>query len=85
MMTALCPSPHNELGKGIFSPEKEAQLLDKGYVFACRIKTKNVSGLVRCKRPVADAIRDMEMDDPYASGYSYRPVSNPVAAPLVSA
>jgi len=66
-MTTLCPSPHNQLGKGVFSPDKEAKLLADGYIFACRIVSGRIKGIVCCKRPIADAMRDMELDDPYAT------------------
>lgn len=63
-MIILCPSAKNELGKGIFPPDEEADLLAKGYVFACRVPGTLVSGLVACKRPIADAVTDMALDSP---------------------
>lgn len=68
-MTTLCPSPDNELGKGVLPPVLEAQLLAQGYVFACRRTVGRVKGISLCKRPIADAFNDMEADDsqlPYA-------------------
>lgn len=70
----LCPSPRNELGKGIFSPEKEARLLAQGYIFACRIPGTLVPTLLRCKRPIADAVTDGELDGPL---FRYRSFATP--------
>lgn len=78
-MTALCPSPHNQLGKGIFTPGKEAKLLEAGYVFACRVTSGRIKGIVRCKRPLQDAQRDMELDDPYAARQFSAPSHHPPA------
>lgn len=64
MMTAptLCPSHLNQLGKGIFTPRDEARLLARGYIFACHVPGTLVGGLVVCKRPIADAVTDGELD-----------------------
>lgn len=61
-MTTLCPSHLNELGKGIFSPKEEARLLADGYIFACRVPGTIVGTRVLCKRPIADAVTDGELD-----------------------
>lgn len=64
MMTALCPSPKNELGKGIFAPDDETDLLARGYIFARRVPGTLVGTIVACKRPIADAVTDMALDSP---------------------
>lgn len=64
-MTALCPSPKNELGKGIFPADEEAKLLAAGYIFARRVPGTLVSTIVVCKRPIADAVTDMALDSPH--------------------
>lgn len=61
---SLCPSKKNQLGKGMFSPDTEAALVAEGYIFACRLPTRTVGALLVCKRPIADAVTDGEMDDP---------------------
>jgi hypothetical protein len=61
-MTTLCPSPKNEFGKGILSPEKEAKLLAQGYVFTCRVPGTLVPTRLVCKRPIADAVTDSILD-----------------------
>lgn len=58
----LCPSHLNELGKGIFTPQDEARLLARGYIFACHIPGTLVGGLLVCKRSIADAVTDGELD-----------------------
>lgn len=73
MISTLDPNPKNQLGKGVFSPEDEAKMLAQGYVFACRFpptKDKPFWSRLVCKRPVADAVTDMELDNPYAISYS---------------
>jgi hypothetical protein len=60
----LCPSSKNELGKGILPAELESELLAQGYIFACRVPATKVKTLLVCKRPIADAVTDAEMDDP---------------------
>lgn len=64
MMTTptLCPSPLNQLGKGIFSPKDEAELLADGYIFAARVPGTIVGTRVLCARPIADAVTDGELD-----------------------
>lgn len=62
----LDPNPKNDLGKGVFTPEREAELLAQGYVFArywpptkrLPFGTTSVS-----KRFIADAVTDMALDD----------------------
>lgn len=61
-MTTLCPSPLNQLGKGIFSPKDEAELLANGFIFAARVPGTLVGTLVVCERPIADAVTDGELD-----------------------
>lgn len=63
-MNTLCSSQLNELGKGIFSPEDEAKLLADGYIFAARVPGTRAGGLVVCKRAIADAVTDGELDSP---------------------
>lgn len=63
-MTTLCPSPKNELGKSIFPPEVEADLLARGYVFASRVPGARFGTRVFCKRPIADAVTDGDLDSP---------------------
>lgn len=63
-MITLCPSAKNELGKGIFAPEDEANLLAKGCVFARRVPGTLVSGIVTSRRPIAAAVTDMQLDSP---------------------
>ena len=64
-MTALCPSPINELGKDIFAPQEEADYLARGYIFARRVPGTLVSAIVVSKRPIADAVTDMALDSPH--------------------
>lgn len=61
-MTVLCPSAKNEFGKGILAPEKEARLLTEGYVFTCKVPGTLVGVRLGCKRPIADAVTDGELD-----------------------
>jgi hypothetical protein len=68
----LDPDPGNILGKGILDPEREAKLLAEGYIFAMWIQPKpSRKGdnpppfLVRCKRPIAEAITDALLDAYY--------------------
>lgn len=58
----LCPSQLNELGKGIFSPQDEAELMADGYIFACHVPGTLVGTLLVCKRPIADAVTDGQLD-----------------------
>lgn len=73
----LCPSGKNELGKGVFPAEKEAELLAKGYVFACKVPGGRVSTLLVCKRPIADAVTEGQLDSP-----RYRQLGNSVSDPI---
>lgn len=58
----LCPSKLNDLGKGVFSPQRETDLLAGGYIFACKIPGARVATIIVCKRPIADAVTDGELD-----------------------
>lgn len=58
----LCPSQLNELGRGIFSAQDEARLMARGYIFACHVPGTLVGTLLACKRPIADAVTDGELD-----------------------
>lgn len=63
----LDPSPKNQLGKGILAPELEARLLEEGYVFAAFVPPtgpKSPRTMVRCKRFIADAVTDANLDSP---------------------
>lgn len=63
----LDPNPKNQLGKGILPPALEAELIADGCVFAVRFpprKNKPFWSLLCCKRPIADAVTDMEIDSP---------------------
>lgn len=75
----LCPSAKNELGKGIFSAEKEAELLAKGYIFACKVPGDGVGVLLVCKRPIADAVTDGQLDSPRYRQLG-KSIGNPVPA-----
>lgn len=77
MTKELCPSKLNELGKGVFSPDREAELLGKCYIFACKVPGTLVGTLLVCKRPIADAVTDSILNLP-----TYRKYSQPVPAPV---
>lgn len=67
MIGPLDPDPDNQLGKGIFSHDFEADLLAQDYVFAVRFpprKGKPFGTLLCSKRPIADAVTDGELDSP---------------------
>lgn len=68
---ALDPSPLNELGKGIFSPEKEAELLAGGYIFACKVPGTLVKTSLVCKRRLSDAVTDGDLDSPRYRGTAW--------------
>lgn len=79
-MPTLDPDPMNHLGKGIFTPDEEAELLAEGYIFAHYMpptKVKPFGSVIVCKRLIADAITDMVLDVPRVSR---RPTPAPVAA-----
>lgn len=69
----LDPNPKNELGKGILRPDKEAELLSDGYIFACRIPGTKVGALLVCKRPIADAVTAGELDSPRFRRFGLQP------------
>lgn len=61
----LDPSPKNQLRKGILPPKIEQGLLADGYIFAAivpRTSPKSPLTMVRCKRFIADAVTDGELD-----------------------
>lgn len=63
-MNELCPSSLNQLGKGIFSCEREARLLADDFVFAAKVPGTLVGTLVICKRSITDAVTDANLDSP---------------------
>ena len=67
MAIQLCPSSKNELGKGTLPADVEEHLLAEGYIFACMLPTKGFKAMLVCKRPIADAVTDGELDDPRLS------------------
>lgn len=70
MTAILDPDPDNQLGKGILAPALEAELLARGVVFAVRLppcKGKPFWSLVASFRPIADAVTDAEMDNPFVT------------------
>lgn len=73
----LCPSKLNELGKGVFSPEEEAEFLEEGYIFACNVPGTLVGTLLICKRPIADAVTDSILKLP-----TFRKYRQPATAPI---
>lgn len=73
-MITLCPSPLNELGKGIFAPEDEADLLARGYIFASRVPGARFGLRVLCKRPIADAVTDANLDNRRTRTLTRQPV-----------
>jgi hypothetical protein len=65
MSIHLCPSLKNQLGRGIFLPQEEARLLAEGYIFACKLTSNTgIKGSLVCRRPIADAVTDAELDNP---------------------
>lgn len=61
----LDPNPKNQLGKGILAPALEAELIADGCIFAAQLpprKGKPGWGLLLCKRLIADAVTDGELD-----------------------
>jgi hypothetical protein len=64
MATELCPSTKNELGKGTLPTHVEERLLADGFIFACMLPTKGFKSMLVCKRSIADAVTDGELDDP---------------------
>lgn len=67
MAVIFDPDPDNQLGKGILAPALEAELIADGCVFAARLpprKGKPFWSLLLCKRPIADAVTDGELDSP---------------------
>jgi len=56
----LDPNHKNELGKGIFDPEREAKLIAEGYTFARRVRagTKR-EFLITAKTPIAQIAADI--------------------------
>lgn len=60
----------NELGTGVFPPDVETELLDSGYIFACKVPGTLVGTLLICKRPIADAVTDSILMLPTFHQYS---------------
>lgn len=70
MPSVLDSDPDNQLGEGIFAPTFEAELLAQGCVFARRLpprQGKPFWSLVASYRPIADAVTDGELDNPFAA------------------
>lgn len=64
----LDPNPKNQLGKGVLDPELEARWLADGIVFACKLPAASDLPFgvhVICRRPIADAVTDGELDNPF--------------------
>ena len=68
--SALDPNPKNQLGKGLLPAHVESDLLAGGYIFACKVPNLEhlpFGVLNICKRNIADAVTDQELDNPYMS------------------
>ncbi len=69
-MSALDPHPSNQLQKGILSRNLEAKLLEMGFIYAILLPKRvgrPFATTIACKRPIGDAVADMELDNPYVS------------------
>lgn len=58
-MLQLDPSSKNELGKGTLPPAWEAEYLADGFVFAARVPGTRAGTVVVCKRPIAEAVTEV--------------------------
>ncbi|MCB9121966.1 MAG: hypothetical protein M9936_24690 [Caldilinea sp.] len=58
-MPELDPDPTNELGKGIFPPDKEAEMLAEGVVYARYIDFEGNRIILASFRPFKEAVNRM--------------------------